>query len=62
MQRPMDVHQLPQYFYELFEVAIELVAHQELSLLMMFVDFLPDFFLMAYPTKKGCFPNLGRKT
>ena len=29
MQRPMDVHQLPQHFYELFEVAIELAAQQE---------------------------------
>ena len=31
MQRPMDVHQLPQHFYELFEVAIELAAQQDLG-------------------------------
>lgn len=31
MQRPMDVHQLPQHFYELFEVAIELAAQQDLK-------------------------------
>jgi hypothetical protein len=27
----MDVHQLPQHFYELFEVAIELAAQQDLG-------------------------------
>lgn len=31
MQRPMDVHQLPQHFYELFEVSIELAAQQDLK-------------------------------